>query len=99
MNIMETDSVKRLLNIIQSLETPEEYRLFFEDICTMREIQDMAQRLEVAVLLREGKNYQEIAEQTSVSSATISRVNRCLLYGGGGYRMALDKYEETVGNE
>ncbi len=99
MNIMETASVERLLNMIQCLETPEEYRLFFEDICTMREIQDMAQRLDVAILLQEGKNYQEIAEQTSVSSATISRVNRCLLYGGGGYRMALDKYAEKTNNE
>jgi len=55
----------------------------------------MAQRLDVAILLREGKNYQEISAQTAVSSATISRVNRCLLYGNGGYRAALDKWEET----
>ncbi|MBP3435766.1 MAG: hypothetical protein IJC25_05540 [Clostridia bacterium] len=95
MNILESASVERLFRIIQSLETPEECRLFFEDICTIREIQDMAQRLDVAILLREGKNYQEISAETAVSSATISRVNRCLLYGGGGYRMALDKSRET----
>ena len=94
MNILESASVERLFRIIQSLETPEECRLFFEDICTIREIQDMAQRLDVAILLREGKNYQEISAETAVSSATISRVNRCLLYGGG-YRMALDKSRET----
>ncbi len=93
MNIMESASVARLLDIISRLETPEEYRLFFEDICTIRELQDMAQRLDVAILLREGKNYQEISAETAVSSATISRVNRCLLYGSGGYRVALDKYE------
>ena len=93
MDIMESASVARLLSVIERLETPEEYRLFFEDICTIRELQDMAQRLDVAILLREGKNYQEISAQTAVSSATISRVNRCLLYGKGGYRLALDKYD------
>lgn len=95
MNILESASVERLFRVIQSLETPEECRLFFEDICTIREIQDMAQRLDVAILLREGKNYQDISAQTAVSSATISRVNRCLLYGSGGYRTALDKWQET----
>ncbi len=94
MNIMESASVERLFRIIQSLQTPEECRWFFEDICTIREIQDMAQRLDVAMLLREGKNYQEISATTAVSSATISRVNRCLLYGNGGYRVALDRYDE-----
>lgn len=92
---METASVERLFRIIQKLETVEECRQFFEDICTIREIQDMAQRLDVAILLREGKNYQEISAETTVSSATISRVNRCLLYGNGGYRTALEKWEQT----
>lgn len=95
MSVFESASVERLFRVIQSLETPEEYRRFFEDICTIREIQDMAQRLDVAILLREGKNYQEISAETAVSSATISRVNRCLLYGGGGYREALDKWQKT----
>ena len=93
MNIMESASVARLLSVIERLETPEEYRLFFEDICTIRELQDMAQRLDVAILLRVGKTYQEISAQTAVSSATISRGNRCLLYGKGGYRLALDKFD------
>ena len=93
MNIMESASVARLLKVIGKLETEEEICLFFEDICTIRELQDMARRLEVAHLLREGKNYQEISARTAVSSATISRVNRCLLYGKGGYRLALDKCE------
>ena len=93
MNVMESASVERLFSIISQLQTPEECRLFFEDICTIREVQDMAQRLEVAKLLRDGKNYQEISAETAVSSATISRVNRCLVYGGGGYRTALEKYE------
>ena len=93
MNVMESASVERLFSIISQLQTPEDCRLFFEDICTIREVQDMAQRLEVAKLLRDGKNYQEISAETAVSSATISRVNRCLVYGGGGYRTALEKYE------
>ncbi len=95
MNILDSASVQRLFRVIQGLQTPEECRLFLEDICTIREIQDMAQRLDVAILLCEGKNYQEISAETTVSSATISRVNRCLLYGGGGYRMALDKWKDT----
>ncbi len=99
MNILDSASAERLFSVIKSLETPEECRLFFEDICTIREIQDMAQRLDVAILLREGKNYQEISAKTTVSSATISRVNRCLLYGGGGYRTALDKYEQAEGKK
>ncbi len=99
MSVFDSASVERLFRVMQSLETPEEYRRFFEDICTIREIQDMAQRLDVAILLREGKNYQEISAETAVSSATISRVNRCLLYGGGGYREALDKWQKTEGQE
>lgn len=95
MSVLESASVERLFRVMQSLETPEEYRRFFEDICTIREIRDMAQRLDVAILLCEGKNYQEISAETAVSSATISRVNRCLLYGGGGYREALDKWQKT----
>lgn len=95
MNVLESTSVQRLFRVIQNLETPEECRLFFEDICTIREIQDMAQRLDVAFLLSEGKNYQEISAQTTVSSATISRVNRCLVYGGGGYRTALEKWQKA----
>ena len=91
MNVWESESVQRLLEVITQLETAEDCRLFLEDLCTIREVQDMAQRLEVAELLRAGKNYQEISAQTAVSSATISRVNRCLLYGRGGYRMALEK--------
>ena len=83
---------------VLSLETPEQCRLFFEDISTIKELQAMSQRLRVAALLDSGSNYLEVSEATGASSATISRVNRCLNYGGG-YRTALDnlkKREEAV---
>ncbi len=73
---------------VLSLQTPEQCRLFFEDICTIKELQAMTQRLRVACLLDGGSNYNEVSEATGASSATISRVNRCLHYGGG-YQAAL----------
>ena len=82
---------------VLSLHTPEECRLFFEDICTIKELQAMAQRLRVACLLDGGSNYLEVSEATGASSATISRVNRCLNYGSG-YRAALDRMKETEGS-
>ncbi|MGN1164584.1 MAG: YerC/YecD family TrpR-related protein, partial [Candidatus Ornithospirochaeta sp.] len=64
------------------------------DICTIKELQDLMQRLQVASMLKKGKNYQEISKETSVSSATISRVNRCINYGDGGYSIVLGRMEE-----
>ena len=74
---------------VLSLQNLEQCRLFFEDISTIKELQAMSQRLRVAALLDSGSNYLEVSETTGASSATISRVNRCLNYGSG-YRMALD---------
>ena len=74
-----------------SLESVEECRRFFDDLCTINEIHAMAQRLEVAVLLNEGETFNNIVEKTGASTATISRVNRCLRYGAGGYRGILSK--------
>lgn len=79
-----------LMEAILHLETVEDAYRFFEDICTIAEIRSMAQRLEVAKLLRDRVTYQEIAKQTGASSATISRVNRALLYGADGYTRVLD---------
>ncbi len=79
---------------ILQLETPEECRAFFEDVCTIKEMQSMFQRLRVACLLDGGSNYVEVSEITGASSATISRVNRCLNYGGG-YRSALDNLKKA----
>ena len=91
MDHLNTKSIERLFKVILRLENAEECRSFFEDICTIKEIIDMAQRLDVAVLLENKLSYQDISEQTKVSSATISRVNRCLNYGSGGYRHAIEK--------
>jgi len=76
---------------VLKLKTKEDCRKFFEDVCTIKELQDVSQRLEVAKLLSEKKNYQEISKLTGASTATISRVNKCLLYGKEGYQVVLDK--------
>lgn len=76
---------------ILALQTREECYAFFEDICTIKELQAMAQRFRVAAMLRDNKNYNEIQADTGASSATISRVNKCILYGGGGYATALER--------
>lgn len=91
---MENKSVDRLFEVISQLQTKEECYRFFDDLCTVKEVLDMAQRLDVAVLLRQGVNYQTISQQVNVSTATISRVSRCLNYGSGGYAAALDKLTE-----
>jgi len=83
--------VDRLFQAILLLQNIEECYSFFEDICTVTEIKALAQRLEVARLLREKKTYNEIGELTGASAATISRVNRCLNYGADGYNMILDR--------
>lgn len=86
-----SESIDRLFKTILALETVEDCYAYFEDICTIKEIQDMSQRLDVAVLLEQGIHYQEISDQVNVSTATISRVSKCLNYGSGGYRKALQK--------
>lgn len=90
----ETD---KLFEAILSLKTAEECYMFFEDICTIKEVQAMSQRLQVAEQLNAGRNYAEVYEDTGVSSATISRVNKCLLYGNGGYRMVLERLKKAGG--
>ncbi|MBE6671224.1 MAG: hypothetical protein E7593_03370 [Ruminococcaceae bacterium] len=98
MKNIHNELTEKFFDIILNLETPEECRHFFEDICTIKEIQDMSQRLEVAFLLNNGKSYQEVLSETGVSTATISRVNKCLNYGSGGYKAAIKKYSEKKGN-
>lgn len=89
-----SESVDRLFQTILNLESIEECYQYFADICTIKEVQDMAQRLDAAILLDEGLSYQKIAEQVEVSSATIGRVSKCLNYGSGGYRNAIDKLKK-----
>ena len=90
-------SVDNLFKVITEINTVEECSTFFDELCTIKEIMDMAQRLETAMLLSKGENYQQISAKVGVSSATISRVNRCLNYGNGGYKAALKKLEENNG--
>ena len=79
---------------VMSLKTQEDCRVFFEGICTIKELQSLYQRCRVACLLDSGSNYLEVPDATGASSATISRVNRCLNYGSG-YRMALDNLKKA----
>ena len=82
-----------LMQALLVLESPEDAYRFLEDICTIQELQSIAQRLHVACLLRERVTYQEIAKRTGASTATISRVNRSLNYGAGGYQKVLHALE------
>ncbi|MCQ2426581.1 MAG: YerC/YecD family TrpR-related protein [Lachnospiraceae bacterium] len=80
-----------LFRAVLSLDNLDECYHFFEDICTISEIQEMAKRLTAAKMLNENYIYTEIAEQTGLSTATISRVNRALKYGNDGYTIVLDR--------
>ena len=91
MSHLHSESVDRLFQTILNLNSVEECYDYFEDICTIKEIQDMAQRLDAAILLSEGYSYQKITEMVEISTATIGRVSKCLNYGSGGYRAAIEK--------
>jgi TrpR-related protein YerC/YecD len=86
-----TPDARALFEAVLSLENIEECAAFFDDVCTIKEIQDLSQRYAVARLLDKGEKYQSIEEATGASTATISRVNKCLAYGSGGYRSAIKK--------
>ena len=88
-------SIDRLFDVIKNLNSREECYAFFSDLCTIKEMQDMAQRLDTAVLLSEGKSYQVISQQVGVSTATIGRVSKCLNYGSGGYQKAIARLSES----
>ena len=94
MRKLEDKSIDVLFNIISSIDNKEDCRNFFEDLCTIKELKDMAQRFETAVLLSRGQNYQKISEELGTSAATISRVSRCLNYGMGGYEKAIEKLNQ-----
>lgn len=89
-----SESMDRLFEAVLSLQSKEECRALFEDLCTIKELQDMAQRFDVAVLLSEGNSYQKISEKVEVSTATIGRVSKCLNYGSGGYRTVIERMKE-----
>ena len=89
-----SDPESELYQAILKLESVQECYDFFEDICTVKEIQTLSQRLEVAKLLQQNKSYIEISKETGASTATVSRVKKCFTYGTGGYKAALQRLEE-----
>lgn len=91
---ISSDELDELFSAILQLETKDDCYRFFEDICTISEIKAIAQRLTVARMLDEKVTYQDISQKTGASTATISRVNRCLQYGAGGYRLVLDRMQD-----
>ena len=93
---LKSKELDDLFEAILSLENSEECYRFFEDICTINEIKAMAQRLQVAVLLSEGKTYIDVQELTDASPATISRINKCLLYGAEGYTTVIERLKERL---
>ena len=80
-----------LVNAILKLKTEEECINFLNDLCTIQELEKMAQRLDAAKLLLEGCTYEQVIEKTKISSTTLSRVSRCIRYGDGGYKNVLEK--------
>lgn len=86
--------IDRLFSAILSLQSLEECYRFFDDLCTIGEIKSLAQRLEVARMLRNGSTYHQIETETGASTATISRVKRCLHYGSDGYSLILERVKE-----
>ena len=93
-NPRRNETIDALFDAILSLETREECYDFFEDLCTVKEISDMAQRLEAAKLLLDGSTYEQIVKTVEISTATISRINRCIQYGTGGYWQTIEKVRE-----
>ena len=93
------DSTDELCEAILSLKTREECYAFLEDICTIKELLEMSQRLSVAKLSSRGMSYSQISQKTGVSTATISRISRCIEYGSGGYKMIIERLQEGEKND
>ena len=98
-DILNNEGTSLLIKALLSLKTEEECRAFLEDALTTKEILDLGQRMVVAKLLSEQTVYNKIAEETGASTATISRVNRCLKYGSDGYARVLSRLAEKSGEE
>ena len=88
---VHTEEVDRLFDAVLSLKDRDECYKFFEDVCTINEILSLSQRFEVARMLTLGRTYMDISEKTGASTATISRVNRSLIYGNDGYEMVFER--------
>ena len=94
MDKFSIEAYDNLFEAVLKLKSIEEARLFFEDACTIKELDAISQRIEVASMLKAGKNYQDVSRATGASTATISRVNKCLVYGKGGYEIVLGSDED-----
>lgn len=92
---LRTESTDELFRAILTLKTVEECYALFEDLCTVKEIISIRQRFEVAKMLIDKRSYNEIVEKTGASTATISRVNRSLVYGNDGYSLVFDRLKEN----
>ncbi len=89
------ENIDTLFKAILQLETVDECRRFFNDLCTISELKSMSQRMEVALMLKNKSVYTDIASKTGASTATISRVNRCINYGSDGYNLVIDRMEKN----
>ncbi len=96
---LKDELLDRLFEAVLLLRTRDECYQFFEDICTIAELKSLAQRLEVAKMLQENQTYGEIAGRTGASTATISRVKRCLNYGADGYKLVLERLSPPSKND
>ncbi len=96
---LKNDEVDGLFRAVLALRDEEDCYRFFEDLCTIHELQSLAQRMEVARQLESGRTYAAIAESTGASTATISRVSRCLVYGADGYMRVLKRLKEGDGTD
>lgn len=94
---LRTAEVEELLAALLALKTPDEAYALLQDICTIREIKDMAQRLQVATMLASGEHYAHIQELTGASATTISRVSKSLNYGADGYALVIERLAEPAG--
>lgn len=91
---IRTQTVKEFLEAVLTLESVDECMDFFEDVCTVKEVQSIAQRFAVAKMLRQGRTYAEVAQETGASTATISRVNRSLNYGNESYDKVFERLKK-----
>ena len=99
MKPLHNSDVDALFEAILSLQSIEECYAFFEDACTIKEIMDISQRLKAAKMLSAGAIYADISRETGMSTATISRVSKCLEYGAGGYRLAIERVGANISSD
>lgn len=94
MKEINDESIDALFSAVLQLKTKDECRRFFTDLCTISELKSMNQRMQVALMLKNKSVYTDIASQTGASTATISRVNRCINYGSDGYNLVIERMEK-----